>query len=77
MVKYERRKKCNLPPNITRSGGQGGRGVQMGKVTRAIKSGFNLLKRLVKRNGGSKVTKKVAGWAIKCMPALYEKVCSE
>lgn len=56
-------------------GRQEGRGVQRGKgkVARALKTRFNLLKRLAKSDIEKQVTGKVAGSAIKYAPSLYEK----
>ena len=58
IAKYKRRGKIDLPGNIIRArykerarrGRQGGRGMQrsQGKVTKAIKAGMQLIKRLVK-----------------------------
>ena len=43
------------------------------KVTRALKTGFNSLKRLAKNYTGKQVTRKVAGEAMKYAPLFYEK----
>ena len=54
---------------------QGERGIQRGKgkLTRPLKTGLSLLKRLAKGKIGKKVTKKVRGKAITYGPSLYEK----
>ena len=48
-----------------------------GKVTRALKSSFNLIKRLVKSNVVKQAPQKIAEEAIKYVPELYEKRVSK
>ena len=83
MTKYKRRNKSGLTTRKNYKTGkraeQAGCGLRMGKgkVTRALKSSFNLIKRLVKSNVVKQAPQKIAEEAIKYVPELYEKRVSK
>ena len=83
MTKYKRRNKSGLTTRKNYKSGkraeQAGCGLRMGKgkVTRALKSSFNLIKRLVKSDVVKQASQKIAEEAIKYVPELYEKRVSK